>query len=53
MKAEDTCVNCGKPIELFHVHGKYYSWTHPDLVDYNCHGTFCGDNSGEEAEPND
>jgi len=48
------CANCGEPIEHYEPGLPWYRggfWIHPDLVDYDCHGTFCADDSGEQAEP--
>lgn len=45
------CSNCGEPIEWYNVIGRSGFWIHPDLVDYDNHGTMCADDSGEQAEP--
>jgi hypothetical protein len=46
------CINCHEPIEFYSPTGRRTSgyWLHPDLVDYDCHGTWCAEGE-EEAEP--
>lgn len=44
------CVNCQQPIEWVNVVGSSGFWVHPDLADYDTHGSMCDDDE-EQAEP--
>tara|TARA_R110000772_G_scaffold41986_5_gene97880 strand:- start:232 stop:402 length:171 start_codon:yes stop_codon:yes gene_type:complete len=48
------CKNCDQPITFHYVYGSQGYWVHPDLCDYDCHGTRCtygDDDEGDEAQP--